>query len=113
VLLVHLPHLMVLDREEHEALGVGGEERVRGHRGGLGGEGHGAGGGRGGSDRACRSGGRGVRAFGRASCASRFVVPSRLGSDSPALGLWRQNKPFANREVSQRESVLGSRFFFF
>ena len=29
VLLVHLPHLMVLDREEDKALGVGREERVR------------------------------------------------------------------------------------
>ena len=40
MLLVHLPHLLVLDGEEHEAVGVRREEGVGLSDGGLGGEGH-------------------------------------------------------------------------
>jgi hypothetical protein len=43
MLLVHLPYLVVLDGEEHEALRVGGKDWVSGHcSSGLGCHGHGS-----------------------------------------------------------------------
>ncbi len=122
VLLIHLPHLMVLDREEHEALRVGGEDGVRRDRiGGRGGHGHGRGG------RAWRSnGGWGspfedcARAFGGrravllplgrclfSSCfffsASRTTIVLKILMKAVTLGMLRG---LARRALSVRSSPL-------